>query len=956
MFQAPLRNRSNGTNAQRLYNARSILVAERLGANPRVRFHEYRASLQHSDVGARRSSRLAEDSSSHLRDEVMRQVHEGYISRAASLASSPGLAPYCEATAQRLRDLWNSPSHRESREWSSPDAPTRARILADLEQKLRKSLRTASRGSGAGLSGWRFEYLFPLLRAAGHTWGPFAQLMSCIAVGDAPLWVREILSLGRATALKKKDNGVRPLVCHEPLRRLITRSLIFAASDDIKAFLGPYQFAVGTAGGCHALALSVQKLAEKHSNMVFFKLDLENAYNKQCREDALENVSLASPSLASFLRQFYGSESKYFYRTSRTSHTIVNAAEGIEQGDAAGPALFACGLKKPLDELRARLQNLLSEERERRAMARNDSREATSENETDVEGCVAVFAYLDDTIIGVPPELAGAALTTAVEAFASAGHTVHPGKSACWSHSAEHGTLPECCQRIWQGDGLKVGGIPVFNASHDPVLVRQILEKRLDNIEKEANFYSSILFDDQMAAAESWSRAQSVILLLRYSLAAKLVYFGQTIDPIILEPFARRFDEIVLRTFLKILAIDQISEDQKLQIQLALRDGGCGVRAHDLKELQRLYVASALLVAPAVHAATGERIGAGAPAEEGRSYEHQLSSSLNDLIAFGCTRPDFSDGGALSADTWSNSVSLKFKKILLTKIDHLHRMLPLEDSERARARLKSCSGPGAQWLAALPTSPKSTFTDEDFRAVIRFRLGLETNDLQICPHISAEGVQCEAACDRYGYHLQQCPSGGGYFVGHDTVCAEFGDLAGGSEGIPGVVVDWKSQVAAWPRSTRGYEADLGLFHIPGERDIYLDGVLSLANPRTYRGCENKAGKVAELWARRKNLDHPVFDRNTGRRLHPFDFRALAFERHGFIAKETAALIRKLAHLKAAHFELDPSEETRRWYVALSCCVQRANAKILRGEAVPGRGASIPSRLLSGNRDLAVCGS
>ena len=67
--------------------------------------------------------------------------------------------------------------------------------------------------------------------------------------------------------------------------------------------------------------------------------------------------------------------------------------------------------------------------------------------------------------------------------------------------------------------------------------------------------------------------------------------------------------------------------------------------------------------------------------------------------------------------------------------------------------------------------------------------------------------------------------------------------------------------------------------------------------------------MAELWARRKNLEHPIFDRNTRRRLHPFDFRALAFERHGFIAKETAALIRKLAHLKAAHFELDPSEET-----------------------------------------------
>ena len=240
---------------------------------------------------------------------------------------------------------------------------------------------------------------------------------------------------------------------------------------------------------------------------------------------------------------------------------------------------------------------------------------------------------------------------------------------------------------------------------------------------------------------------------------------------------------------------------------------------------------------------------------------------------------------------------------------------------------------------------------------MRFRLGLQTNDLHVCPHISSEGLQCDAECDVWGYHLQQCPSGGGYFVGHDTVCAEFADLAAGSEGVPGAVAEWKCEVAAWPRATRGYEADVGLFHLPGERDIYLDGVLSLANPRTYRGCERKAGKVAELWARRKNLEHPVFDRNTGRRLQPFDFRALAFERHGFIAKETGALIRKLANLKAAHFELDSSVEIRRWYTALSCCVQRANAKILRGEAVPGRGAPVPSRLLAGGRsDLALCGA
>ena len=59
----------------------------------------------------------------------------------------------------------------------------------------------------------------------------------------------------------------------------------------------------------------------------------------------------------------------------------------------------------------------------------------------------------------------------------------------------------------------------------------------------------------------------------------------------------------------------------------------------------------------------------------------------------------------------------------------------------------------------------------------------------LCPHISAERNVCESECDAEGYHLLQCPSGGGYFVGHDTTCAEVADLMGGSEGIPGVVVD-----------------------------------------------------------------------------------------------------------------------------------------------------------------------
>ena len=132
----------------------------------------------------------------------------------------------------------------------------------------------------------------------------------------------------------------------------------------------------------------------------------------------------------------------YFYRTSNSSHTIIQAVEGIEQGDAAGPALFACGLKKPLDDLRAKLETALSEAR------------AGHEGNAGSGDCVAVFAYLDDTIVSVPADLADRALNIAVETIAAAGHTVNPGKSACWSHSSERSSLPSVCQEIWSENGL----------------------------------------------------------------------------------------------------------------------------------------------------------------------------------------------------------------------------------------------------------------------------------------------------------------------------------------------------------------------------------------------------------------------------------------------------------------------------------------------------------------------
>ena len=141
--------------------------------------------------------------------------------------------------------------------------------------------------------------------------------------------------------------------------------------------------------------------------------------------------------------------------------------------------------------------------------------------------------------------------------------------------------------------------------------------------------------------------------------------------------------------------------------------------------------------------------------------------------------------------------------------------------------------------------------------------------------------------------MLSCPSGGELFVCHDSVCAIYCALAADADGIPGAQAAWKPRVDAWPRSTRGAEADEGFFRLPGSRDTYVDSVCSYANPVTYRGCDSTAGTVAEWKARKKNAEHPVFDAQNHRRLHLFDFRALSFERRGYWAKEIVGFTKNL---------------------------------------------------------------
>ena len=122
---------------------------------------------------------------------------------------------------------------------------------------------------------------------------------------------------------------------------------------------------------------------------------------------------------------------------------------------------------------------------------------------------------------------------------------------------------------------------------------------------------------------------------------------------------------------------------------------------------------------------------------------------------------------------------------------------------------------------------------------------------------------------------------------------------------------------------------------------------------TYPSCESSVGHVAELKARQKNVDHPVFDFASRKRFH---LRAISFGRHGYLAAEIVGFIKQLAYGRALALGLEPSAKIRRWYGVISCCIQRANAKILRNEPIAGRHSPTPPRLIARGRDLALVGA
>ena len=264
----------------------------------------------------------------------------------------------------------------------------------------------------------------------------------------------------------------------------------------------------------------------------------------------LQGLCDVSPSAVPFVRQFYGSPSRYVWEDDSGEVHDIDQGEGGVQGDPVMPMLFSLGQHNALRAVQARLQ----------------------------EGEL-IFAYLDDVYIVCSPERVSAIYAILLEElWRHARIRIHHGKTQVCNRS---GNRPFACDvldraaraldpeftTVWRGpahQGTVILGTPL---GHE-----DFVRAQLEHIVDEHN----VLWE----RIPSLPDVQSAWALLLHCANARANYAPRVIRPELARHFAQAHDAGLWRCLCAILRVgeDQCDARAKDAASLPLSMGGLGLR------------------------------------------------------------------------------------------------------------------------------------------------------------------------------------------------------------------------------------------------------------------------------------------------------------------------------------------------------------------------------------------
>ena len=498
----------------------------------------------------------------------------GEISRAMRQLTAGGMCPTNTGTLEALRELHPAAVENwEDGDWPEmgPDSPR----IQIQPKYFTQALRSMARGSAAGVTGLRADWLRLMLPAGeSHTTAesnaqdagedpdlkPLRAMVELLMNGELGVEASKFFGSAKLCALEKLNGEPRPLAIGDALRRLGARAVMKQHEDTFASLLAPLgQMGVAVPGAADKIALIRRLRIERDPDRAIVAIDTRNAYNTCCRRRILHNLK-QHPELHFLIpsfKAFYASNPHLFYAMDGEVG-IVESKTGVQQGDGLAALYYSIGTMDSLQELKEQF----------------------------VGQGLCILAYIDDVTFDCPPELAPRIYAAWSEILNRRTHqTCRPEKTKIWSPRADL-TTPQMQEALSEfkvapmggmGAGIIVMGVAIGTHAYETAYVEHVTFAQHQEIFGPPR---SLGMEDEYAKISQMPTRQEAFLLQRYCQGTTRVnHFMRGIEGDRVNPSLARVDSMGIKAIENAIAGPTLSDVQRRQTSLPLGMGGLALRS-----------------------------------------------------------------------------------------------------------------------------------------------------------------------------------------------------------------------------------------------------------------------------------------------------------------------------------------------------------------------------------------
>jgi Reverse transcriptase (RNA-dependent DNA polymerase) len=653
--------------------------------------------------------------------------------KAAAAVMQTGVAEPSREVYEALERL----HPKRDRHVALPVCPAEAHDLVVISEQLLVSVVHGYRGAAAGPSNWTADLLAPLLDDNALRQS-FVAISTDIANGmfdGSPVGDR-LLACALVGLVKDDATGkLRPVAMGELFLKVAAAAVMRTEADTIAEIFAAIQFGVGRSGGSESASIVANTALATDTKVGMVLLDQGNAFNQIPRELVLRQL-YARPQLRRLWRiaNFaYGVSSPllmYNRNGDLVSDKVFASEQGVRQGCALGGLLYANAV-----------QALYAE-----ALAAAG------------EGLMGLVAVMDD--VAVVGHLGAVRRFVAAFKAGSAARGLELNLDKCVVlQPQDNSVAPEWLQ-FARDNGFQRPQVGAAQWLGTAVGWERAAMKRII-MELNGGQHSKLF----AAVSSAEMGAQNALLVLRASILPRATYALRTASPLLVEAFARQFDDGVANALAAIVKRKPSAKGASVfgpagdAYRLSLSRGGVGLRAAET--LSAAAYVSAVAVAIS-HMTDAQRAVLKRDDNVMNLGLRMATTKLRICVPNFLFAPPANPKQPVSAKecvstvqfvdhyTQITAIGLPVQRLITAALDK-HKYTLLCDDSAVKARLQSAGDANAySWLTTPPSEPQFRLADTEVVRALRHRMGMAPVD-------TAPVCACGVAVTDYNFdHFHSC--------------------------------------------------------------------------------------------------------------------------------------------------------------------------------------------------------